>query len=267
MNPVCEKFINIKLSGNIIPIQWYRAVKSESGKPDAIAVPILADIIYWYIPEEIRDEYTGAVTGYAQKFKTGKLKRTYQNYSDLFGFSLNQVRSAIGNLIRQGLITCEFGAASEEGIFLEPVFEMVMKITYLENKVLSPFLSDNRHNKDNQQKDEKTSHSHAEACEIVEDNNSSVSHQKKEEIVKKRIGWKDFENNWGVHLSLQAALKLLNPDELENLKTEYREQIKDYPNLLQLFDIEDISHTRFLFFCYSEKGIRGVKEGLAPDKP
>ncbi len=250
MNPVCEKFINIKLSGNIIPIQWYRAVKSESGKPDAIAVPILADIVYWYMPVEIRDEYTGAVTGYAQKFKTGKLKRTYQNYSDLFGFSLNQVRSAIGNLIRQGLITCEFGAASEEGIFLEPVFDMVMRITYLENETVLPSSSEINRDNDNQQ---------ADGIYIVEDNTFSVSHHKKEEVVKKRIGWKDFENNWAIHLRLQAALKLLNPDELENMKTEYRDQIRDYPNLLQLFDIEDISHTRFLFFCYSEKGIIGDK--------
>ncbi len=172
--------------------------------------------------------------------------------TDLFSFSINQVRSAIGNLIRQGLITCEFGgAASDEGIFLEPVFEMIMNITYLENETVSPSFSGSQQNTDNQQSD---------GIYIVEDNTFSVSHQKKEEVVKKRIGWKDFENNWKVHLNLQAALKLLDSDELENMKTEYREQIRDYPNLLQLFDIEDISHTRFLFFCYSEKGIRGVKD-------
>jgi len=149
------------------------------------------------------------------------------------------------------LITCEFGAASEEGIFLEPVFETVIKISYSENEVLSTSFSDNSHNTDNQQKDE---------IYVIEDNTFSVSNQKKEEVVKKRIGWKDFENNWKIHHGLQAALKLLDSDKLENLKSEYREQIRDYPNLLQLFDIEDISHTRFLFFCYSEKEITPVNK-------
>ena len=83
------------ISGNILPIRWLTWLKTPSGKPDVIACVLLADIVYWYRPREIRDEQTGQIEYYEKKFAADKLQRGYGYYRDLFGLSKNQVRFAV----------------------------------------------------------------------------------------------------------------------------------------------------------------------------
>ena len=63
----CDQLREIAFTGNVIPQIWYRVfVKSDlkHPKPHLLAINILADIVYWYRPREIRDEGTGQVIGY-----------------------------------------------------------------------------------------------------------------------------------------------------------------------------------------------------------
>ena len=60
-NTIVDENAKLNISGNIIPQTWYRTVVRESGKPNLTAIVILADIVYWYRPTEIRDESTGQV--------------------------------------------------------------------------------------------------------------------------------------------------------------------------------------------------------------
>ena len=42
---------------------WLKNILTEKGKPYLLAIMILADLVYWYRPSEIRDEGTGEVVG------------------------------------------------------------------------------------------------------------------------------------------------------------------------------------------------------------
>lgn len=126
----------INFQGNIVPMSWLEHIKTEAGKPDAIGALVLADIVYWYRPTEVRDEATGRVVGYKQKFAADKLQRSYDQLADQFGFSKNQVRRAIKRLENAGLITTEFRTVETAGglkignvMFVEPVPERLAEIT------------------------------------------------------------------------------------------------------------------------------------------
>ena len=54
--------------GNLVPHAWYTALTSPSGKPDLVAITLLADIVYWYRPVVERDPATGKVLRQRKKF-------------------------------------------------------------------------------------------------------------------------------------------------------------------------------------------------------
>ena len=97
-------FKDLHLDGNIIPMAWFKHLKYDNGKPDLNAIMILSDLVYWYRPTPVRDEPTGQVSGYRQKFKHDLLQKSYQSYVDLFGLSKGQVTDALGRLEAQGLV-------------------------------------------------------------------------------------------------------------------------------------------------------------------
>ena len=53
-----NRMCRLQFTGNVIPSTWYHTIKKETGKPNLNAIIILADIVYWYRPMEIRDEAT-----------------------------------------------------------------------------------------------------------------------------------------------------------------------------------------------------------------
>jgi hypothetical protein len=125
----------IKFSGNIIPKSWYHSIKTESGKPDLIAITLLADIVYWYRPAEIRKNNTGKIIGYRKKFNADMLQRTNRWYVDEYGFSKKQVQRAIRRLKNYGLIKCQLRTIpTQTGVlynvqFIEPVPKKIRQIT------------------------------------------------------------------------------------------------------------------------------------------
>ena len=54
-NTIVDQMANIVITGNVIPQNWYRAIVKPTGKPYVEAIMILADIVYWYRPTEVRD--------------------------------------------------------------------------------------------------------------------------------------------------------------------------------------------------------------------
>ncbi len=142
INPVCSHMLNCRITGNITPISWYRCILTKSGKPDVVAITLLSDIIYWYMPIMTRDEHSGDVIGIKQKFKADKLQKTYQEYADIFGFSKSQIKAAMDNLCGQNLITREFRHLKTPSclplnnvMFIEPNLDNIVKIS---NKIRSP---------------------------------------------------------------------------------------------------------------------------------
>ena len=63
-----DRMSRLHISGNIIPVTWYKTIRKSTGKPNLNAIIILADIVYWYRPTEVRDEMTGELVGLKKKF-------------------------------------------------------------------------------------------------------------------------------------------------------------------------------------------------------
>ena len=85
-------------TGTLIPHAWYTALTLPSGKPDLVAITLLADIVYWYRPVVERDPATGQVLGQRKKFKADMLQRSYQSFATQFGFTKRQVMEAMYRL-------------------------------------------------------------------------------------------------------------------------------------------------------------------------
>lgn len=97
----------INLTGNVIPASWWRHITLPSGRPDQTAITLLAEIVYWYRPAEVRNETTGELVGYRKRFRGDKLQRSYQAFAEQFGFGKRETADALKRLRDAGLITLE----------------------------------------------------------------------------------------------------------------------------------------------------------------
>lgn len=123
-NETCDKLMNIDFNGNVIHAIWFKTILKENGKADLIAINILADIVYWYRPTQIRDEDTGKVVGYRKKFKADLLQRNYDSYADQFGLSKRQVADAFSRLEKLGIIKRVFRMLNVNGMLINNVLHI-----------------------------------------------------------------------------------------------------------------------------------------------
>ena len=136
-NKTVDEMGEIHISGNVTPMNWYKTILRDNGKPYLLAICILSDIVYWYRPCEIRDENTGLVIGYRKKFKGEVYQKNYQQYADLFGESRRTVKAAMDKLEELGLIKKEFksiklsnGMVLNNLMYIHLSAEKLKKITF-----------------------------------------------------------------------------------------------------------------------------------------
>lgn len=102
-HPKIAQMEEIDYFGDIVPKSWYKEIK-RSGKPYQTAIAILADIVYWYRPSIKVDSKTGQAS-FRKKFKDKDyLQKSYREMADTFGFGYHEVRSAVIELEKRGLI-------------------------------------------------------------------------------------------------------------------------------------------------------------------
>ncbi len=144
MNPteIIHEMHTMNFVGNITPGSWFEHLKRENGKPHAIAIILLSEIVYWYRPKEIRDEATGQIVGLKKRFKADKLQRSYDSFADQFGFTKRQVKDALKYLESLGIIdldlrhiTVKDGRTIPNVLFigLDPV--ALRRITYNQREI------------------------------------------------------------------------------------------------------------------------------------
>lgn len=127
----------INFIGNVTPHTWYSHIRHESGKPNLVAITLLADICYWYRPIIVRDEKSGEITQIKKKFKGMKLQKSYTDYAKQFGLTKKQVRDAITFLEKNGFITkkiepvvvTEKGKVLSNVLYLEPISGKIIDIS------------------------------------------------------------------------------------------------------------------------------------------
>lgn len=143
-NQIVDELGKMNISGNIIPIVWFQTIRYQNGKPNVNAIIILADIVYWYRPTEIRDEMTGQIIGMRKKFRDDLLQRNYRQIGDQFGLTKKQVVTAINALQDIGVIRKDFrnlkvgGQSINNVLYLELVPERLLEITYPEKTQILP---------------------------------------------------------------------------------------------------------------------------------
>src|SRR3990167_4111787 len=98
LNNTLESVRQLNLTGNIIPHTWYSKITFKNGAPDLLGIVILADIVYWYRPIEIKDEKTGRLIGYKKKFRADMLQRSLSAFSQQFGYNKRQIADALKRL-------------------------------------------------------------------------------------------------------------------------------------------------------------------------
>ena len=139
-----NRMCRLQFTGNVIPSTWYHTIKKETGKPNLNAIIILADIVYWYKPTEIRDEGTGQVIGVRKKFKSDLLQRSYQQISEQFGISKKEATNAVVFLEKLGVVKRVFRTISMNGIvvnnvlYLELIVDRLKELTYPEETGADP---------------------------------------------------------------------------------------------------------------------------------
>ena len=103
-NKTVDALGQMNITGNITPINWYKTILRENGKPYLLAICILSEICYWYRPKEVRDEQTGQVVQYKKRFKEDLLQKSYAQLSEQFGESKRTVKAAMDRLEEIGVI-------------------------------------------------------------------------------------------------------------------------------------------------------------------
>lgn len=135
-NPIVDASAALNISGNVIPQTWYKTITKDSGKPYLTAIVILADIVYWYKPAEVRDEGTGQVIAMKQKFSADLLQRNYQQLSEEFGISKKEATNAIVLLEKLGVVKRVFRKINLNGLVLnnvlclELIVDRLRELTY-----------------------------------------------------------------------------------------------------------------------------------------
>ncbi len=132
---VVDQVGNMKIEGNLVPHLWYKNITYASGKAHFVAITLLADILYWYRPTLVRDE-SGDVIGTRTKFKGDMLQKSYQAFSDTYGFTKRQVKEAVDFLVENHLLIREFRTITTSNIVLSNVM-YVQPVAGNVNKVMT----------------------------------------------------------------------------------------------------------------------------------
>ena len=137
-NAIVNAVGKMAITGNVIPENWYKTVVSVNGRVNLLAVNILAEIVYWYKPTEIRDERTGDVT-WVKKFADEEyLQKSYAQICDKYNVSVKQAREALIVLETLGVVKRHFRTVQTEMgkcpnvMYLELIPEILYKLTYPE---------------------------------------------------------------------------------------------------------------------------------------
>lgn len=135
-NSIVDAVACMQFTGNVIPQRWYKNILKDTGKPDLLAIVLLAEIVYWYRPIEERDEATGQLTGFRTRFHNDLLQRDYSAFAKQFGENKRNIRDAMARLEKLGVIRRDFrtivtptGMRCSNVLFIELIPKKLYEIT------------------------------------------------------------------------------------------------------------------------------------------
>ena len=107
-NEILKELSRFELKGNVIDQGWFEYLVNESNKVQPNAIFILSEIIYWYRPQLIFDEFTGNIKALKAKFQGDMPQISYEQLAEKFGLTERQVKDACKFLEEKKLIVLDF---------------------------------------------------------------------------------------------------------------------------------------------------------------
>lgn len=138
-NRIVDEMYGIDITGNVIPLNWFKTIKRPNGKPNSVAIMLLSDFVYWYRPRLVRNEQTGEFIGIEKRFKADLLQRSYKQLAEQFGYSKRQVTDAVKELEILGVVRRVFRSVSlgmqtlNNVLYIELVPKRLIELTFLGN--------------------------------------------------------------------------------------------------------------------------------------
>ncbi len=139
LTPVVDAISVILFEGNVVPHEWYAAIKTPSGKTDLPTIIILSEIIYWYRPIREIDPGDGRPMPLRKKFADDMFQASASYFEAKFGLTKEQARGALRRLEDAGLIRRDYrdivrnGQAPRYNVpFIEPIPERIFAISHPE---------------------------------------------------------------------------------------------------------------------------------------
>ncbi|MGG1610481.1 DnaD domain-containing protein [Bacillus wiedmannii] len=202
MANVVTEIGGLNFKGNVVDHEWFNYITFSNGKPHIVAIMVLSEIVYWYRPTVIRDEYTGKVT-YKKKFKSDKLQKSYQQLAETFGFSKIQVKRACDLLVDMNLIVIEFRTIIVNEItlnnvmFVEPKVNEIKSISSMYQQVEEDPV-DFEVKRVVTSKSGTSSHESNEAPDFKVKTNTEITTKNTTENVSSSSIFSFYENNFGI---------------------------------------------------------------------
>ena len=132
-----DKLGHLSITGDVNPRIWHKTIVNEQGKPQRLAMDMLAEIVYWYRPEEVRDERTGEILGWKKKFAGDMLQKDYKYFVDVYGESEKTVSRSLAFLEDLGVIKrhrksirLKSGTIAHNVLFIELIYSRLYELTY-----------------------------------------------------------------------------------------------------------------------------------------
>lgn len=135
---VTDQLHMINFTGSIIPHAWNDTIRTEAGKPYALAQRILSDIVYWYRPVVDVDEHGNEVL--RKKYKYDMIYFSYRQMEDTYGCARSSLQRALSHLEKIGVIKKHFRKINENGyvqnnvLFIELIPSVLIGLTYPKTK-------------------------------------------------------------------------------------------------------------------------------------
>lgn len=138
-NTVVDAISQMSFEGNITDHRWFVSprLKTKSGLINAIAIHVLADIVFWHRSIIERDPTTNVITKVRKRFDGNELWFDYEYWAPSLGLTSRQLRDAVAFLHaakiitrRAGFVRLRNGAKTNNVPIITINVEILHEITY-----------------------------------------------------------------------------------------------------------------------------------------
>ena len=267
-NDTVDRMTNFGITGNIIPHAWYKTIVKDNGRPHLLAIELLADIVYWYRPQEIRDEHTGHLLRYQKKFSGDMLQKSYDLYASFFGEKKRIVKEAMDVLVKLGVVKRQLRTIETDSMklpnimFLDLDDDRLFALTYPEETSVVDNLS--TENRRNEKTDENPVESYPpvdnlKVPEAAENKTFSVKMKEADPMVRKNVPYPTKKRTISPEIA-DHILRKSEPYGTENRKTYTDNTTENTSEITtEMTSVHHqylLTHTREQLAKYLEKKLR-----------